>query len=163
MTPVKDTEIVVSQQVKNSRPVKNSRQVKNSRHVKNSHVSGVVKTVTFKRSKEASRRIAAYFRSSKNLVQPKETPSEPIKEKIQRKKQYTNQELCDACLLYYSSPKTYKILRKKNLIARLPSPRTIMYHIQGYTCAPGLGKELFELLKLRFESFEDIDKNVCLW
>ena len=152
VTPVEHTERVVAQQVKNSRQTKNS------------HVPPLVKTVTFKRSKEGNRRVAEYVRSSIKLVQPKEEkPSEPVKEKIERKKQFTKQELCDACLIYYSSPKTYKILRKKQLMSRLPSPRTIMYHIQGYSCAPGLGMELFELLKLRLESFEDLDKNVSLW
>ena len=34
--------------------------------------------------------------------------------------------------------------------------------IKGYDCAPGNNDELYELLKLRLDSFDEIDKNLSL-
>ena len=47
-------------------------------------------------------------------------------------------------------------------LLKLPAPRTIQNHLQQYECRPGLNNELFELLKLRMETFEDLDRNVSL-
>ena len=33
---------------------------------------------------------------------------------------------------------------------------------KGYDCAPGNNEELYELLKLRLDSYEDIDKNLSM-
>ena len=60
-----------------------------------------------------------------------------IKEIKEVNKHYNSQELQDAILIYFSSPKTYKLILRKKMIPRLPNPRTILRHIEGYRCAPG--------------------------
>jgi len=48
------------------------------------------------------------------------------------------------------------------MIKRLPHPRTILRHIEGYKCAPGLNQEFFELLRIRMEGFSEIEKNISI-
>ena len=107
-------------------------------------------TVTFKRSNEAIRSAVMYIKSTEKLKNQEqnnnpllteaEIQPESITEKNKKKevkKNYTSQEIQDAILIYFSSPKTYKLLMRKKMIKRLPHPRTILRHIEGYKCAPG--------------------------
>ena len=105
-------------------------------------------TVTFKRSNDAIRSAVMYIKSTEKLKnqEPDKNPMLPevqpesIMEKKKKKevmKNYTSEEIQDAILIYFSSPKTYKLLRRKKMIKRLPHPRTILRHIEGYKCAPG--------------------------
>ena len=105
-------------------------------------------TVTFKRSNDAIRSAVMYIKSTEKLKnqEPDKNPMLPevqpesITEKKKKKevmKNYTSEEIQDAILIYFSSPKTYKLLRRKKMIKRLPHPRTILRHIEGYKCAPG--------------------------
>lgn len=47
-------------------------------------------------------------------------------------------------------------------LLKLPAPRTIRAHLQKYECKPGLNNELFELLRLRMQTLEEVDRNVSL-
>ena len=100
-------------------------------------------SVTFKRSRESVRRAVMYIKSTeklKNQELVKKVTVEQAKsmqEKKEVKKHYTREEIQDAILIYFSSPRTYKLILRKKLINRLPSPRTILRHIEGYRCAPG--------------------------
>ena len=91
-----------------------------------------VLTVKLKRSKKACHHAAAYITSMKNLVDS--TDENHSKETVHEKetnKHYTRDEIQNSILIYFSSPKTYKLLRKKNMMERIPSIRTIHRHIQG--------------------------------
>ena len=102
--------------------------------------------VTFKRSNEAIRSAVMYIKSTEKLknqepdnnpMLPEVQPESITEKKKEVIKNYTSEEIQDAILIYFSSPKTYKLLRRKKMIKRLPHPRTILRHIEGYKCAPG--------------------------
>ena len=62
----------------------------------------------------------------------------------------------------YSGPKTYKLIRKMKII-QLPHPDTVRSYIRSFRCEPGLGLEMFMLLKLKLDSMQNpLNRILCL-
>ena len=76
---------------------------------------------------------------------------------------YSKDELCSAIVLHSISPRAYETLRRNSLtITPLPHPSTLRRRIRGFACAPGLQKELFNLLQLKLSAEDDASKQAVI-
>ena len=74
---------------------------------------------------------------------------------------YSEEEMKQAALLWYSSPKTYKLLRSFSP-QRYPCPSTIRKYVQRFRCCFGINQEMFFLLSQKLQTLLEIDTNVAL-
>ena len=74
---------------------------------------------------------------------------------------YCEEEIKQAALLWYSSPKTYKLLRSFSQ-QRYPCPNTIQKYVQRFRCSFGINQEMFFLLSQMLQTLLLIDRNVAM-
>jgi len=78
-----------------------------------------------------------------------------------RLKFFSKNEICEAILLRSLSPKAYEMLRK-NSILPLPHRTTLSQKVKHFTCAPGLQREFFHLIKLKMSVADDFERQCVL-
>ena len=76
---------------------------------------------------------------------------------------YSKDELCSAIVLHSISPRAYETLRRNSMtLTPLPHPSTLRRRIRGFVCAPGIQKELFNLLQLKLSAEDDASKQAVI-
>ena len=72
-------------------------------------------------------------------------------ESKKKKRFYTTDQICNSLLIHSNSPKVYEILRNNHLLYHpLPHSRTLRNRIAHFKCFPGIQREFFHYLKLKF-------------